>query len=119
MIRKICKAIDLKEDQELIKAYQNFHKPGNVPSDVLRSIQDEGFVSMEIYRVDNRLFMLAMIDDKLATASGPEKKSSVVIEWDRQMSQLQLPLKNHESWCDMQKIFDLSEHTELLNKETP
>jgi L-rhamnose mutarotase len=114
MITKVYKAIDLNEDKELIAMYEHLHKPGNVPTDVLRSIQDEGFICMEIYRVQNRLFMFAVIDENLKNPS-PEK-SDVVRNWDQKMLELQKPLEDQANWSDMQNIFSLADHIDLQEK---
>jgi len=111
MIRKVCMAIDLEDNENVIAEYENFHKPGNVPVEVLRSIRDDGFLSMEIYRFENRLFMIATMDDSHKTIR--REKGDVVNAWDARMSALQMPIKNAKSWREMQLIFDLSEHVEI------
>jgi len=54
--RRFCLALDLKDDPALIDAYQAHHR--NVWPEVLKSIHEAGIVEMDIYRVENRLFMI-------------------------------------------------------------
>lgn len=108
MIHKFIKAIDLQDNPEAWQSYEHYHQPGNVPTDVLQSICAEGFISMEIYRVDNRLIMIAEIDDTAIASKNGD--ASVVAQWDKTMNQLQHPLPGHNSWCDMQQVFNLKEH---------
>src|SRR5690349_19060760 len=62
-MNKYCLSLDLKDDAELIKEYERWHQPGNVPAEVVKSIRDAGITNMEIYRVANRLFMIMETDD--------------------------------------------------------
>ena len=56
MQHRYCFALDLKEDENLIKEYQAYHE--KVWPEVLSSIKNSGIVHMEIYLTGNRLFMI-------------------------------------------------------------
>lgn len=52
-MRKYALALDLKDDDELIRQYEEYHK--QVWPEILESIKNSGIQNMEIYRTDNRL----------------------------------------------------------------
>ena len=56
-----CFSLDLKNDSELISAYKAHHK--NVWPDIIKSIKDNGILSLDIYLVENRLFMIMEVSD--------------------------------------------------------
>uniref|UniRef100_UPI0013D9D7A9 L-rhamnose mutarotase n=2 Tax=Pseudomonadota TaxID=1224 RepID=UPI0013D9D7A9 len=53
--------LDLENDPELISAYEARHTPGSVWPEVIRAIRQRGYRDMEIWRVADRLVMLAEI----------------------------------------------------------
>ena len=60
-MKRHCLALDLKDDDELIRQYEEHHK--EVWPEVLQSIHDAGITTMEIYRLGTRLFMIMETDD--------------------------------------------------------
>ena len=54
--KRYCLALDLIDDPDLIEEYEEYHK--DVWPEILESIKVSGIESMEIYRVENRLFMI-------------------------------------------------------------
>ena len=58
-----CLATDLKNNPELIEQYKHYHQAGNGFPAVAKSIRDAGIVEMEIYLIENRLFMIMEVDD--------------------------------------------------------
>ena len=56
MNRRYCLALDLKDDPRLIEEYEAHHR--QVWPEILESIAGSGILSMEIYRLQNRLFMV-------------------------------------------------------------
>lgn len=109
-MKRFCLTLDLIDDPELIKEYENYHQ--NVWPEIKKSITDSGIKDMEIYRVGNRLFMIMETDDEFSF----DKKSEMdamnvkVEEWERLMWKFQKPLpfaKPGEKWILMEKIFKL------------
>jgi L-rhamnose mutarotase len=103
-------ALDLKNDPVLIEAYKAHHR--KVWPEIIRSIRDSGIVGMEIYQVENRLFMI------METAPGfsfeqkahDDLRNRKVQEWERLMETYQelLPgTAKGEKWRLMEKIFSL------------
>ena len=108
-MKKHCLALDLKNDPELIAAYERYHR--NVWPEVLDSLGNSGITNMEIYRISNRLFMIIEVEDTFSF----EKKTKLdegnvkVQEWEVLMWNYQqaLPIsKPGEKWLAMEKIFN-------------
>lgn len=107
---RYCLALDLKDDEVLISAYEAHHK--NVWPEVLKSIRDSGITTMEIYRAGNRLFMIMETTDVFSFERKGEMDAAnqKVQEWETLMLNFQqyLPFaKPGEKWVLMQNIFRL------------
>ena len=61
---KYCFALDLKNDEELISEYENYHR--EIWPEIIDSICDSGITDLEIYRVSNRLFMIMETDESFS-----------------------------------------------------
>ena len=59
--RRYCFALDLKNDPQLIAAYEDHHR--KVWPAILQSIREAGIGKLDIYRVENRLFMIMDVND--------------------------------------------------------
>ncbi|MEI8111656.1 MAG: L-rhamnose mutarotase [Chitinophagia bacterium] len=110
MNRKYVLALDLKEDPELIAAYEQWHT--KVWPEIIASIRDAGIEQMEIFRVGNRLMMIMEVNNsfEFATKAAADAKNEKVQEWETLMWNFQQPLpiaKNGEKWMLMEKIFSL------------
>ena len=107
---RFCLALDLKNDPQLIKEYEAHHRA--VWPEIVESIQSSGIESMEIYRVQNRLFMIMEVNDQFSfeakgTADAANEK---VQQWEELMWKYQQALpgsKPGEKWMLMEKIFQL------------
>ena len=111
-MKRYCLALDLKDDDDLIKAYEKHQK--NVWPEILQSIKEAGIGQMEIYRTGNRLFMVMATDDDFSFEKKTEDDAAngKVQEWETLMWQYQQALpgsKPGEKWRLMDKIFDLKE----------
>ena len=109
-MKKYALALDLQDNETLIKEYEAYHR--NFWPEIAKSIKDSGIVSMDIYRISNRLFMMIEVVDDFsfeakAKADGANPK---VVEWERLMWKYQqaLPVaKPGEKWVLMDNIFSL------------
>ena len=108
-MKKHCLALDLKNDPELIAAYEEYHK--KVWPEVLQSLKDSGILHMEIYRIATRMFMIIEVTDtfsfeqKAKMDAGNQK----VQEWEELMWKYQqaLPIaKPGEKWMPMKMVFE-------------
>ena len=110
ILQRFCFALDLKNDPGLIAAYEAHHR--KVWPAILQSIRSAGIEQLEIYRIENRLFMIMEVNE---TFSFEKKKSmdeanATVQEWEALMWDFQqaLPSANPgEKWMLMEKIFQL------------
>jgi L-rhamnose mutarotase len=112
MNRRFCLALDLRNDPQLIREYEEHHRA--VWPEILQSIRDNGILEMEIYRVANRLFMIMEVDEQFSfAAKSPEDQRNPKVEqWEQLMWKYQqaLPVANPgEKWMLMQRIFSLKE----------
>ena len=112
--KRMCLALDLKDDPKLIEQYKQHHLQGRVWPEVTQSIKASGIVDMEIFCTGNRLFMIVEANETF----DPEAKqkndaaNAKVQEWERLMSTFQAPLpwaKPGEKWVPMTRIFKLEE----------
>lgn len=109
-MKRYCFALDLYDDPELIKGYDEWHK--NVWPEIIDSIRSAGIDNMQIYRINNRLFMIMEVNDKFSfIAKEKSDKANVKVqEWENMMWQFQKPLpfaKPGEKWVIMNEIFSL------------
>ena len=105
---RYCLALDLVNEEEKIATYEACHK--EVWPEIIDSITSSGIKSMEIYLVENRLFMIMETDaffsfeaKSLSDTSNPK-----VQEWEKLMWNYQQALpssKPGEKWRLMDKIF--------------
>lgn len=107
---RYCLALDLINDAEKIAAYEAYHK--NVWPEILDSIKESGIISMEIYSVENRLFMIMETDESFSfeTKSISDAQNPKVQEWENLMWNYQQALpfaKSGEKWMLMKKIFSV------------
>ena len=113
-ITRHCFATDLKNNPELIKQYKHYHQTGNGFPGVAKSIRDAGIVEMEIYLIENRLFMIMDVDDTFDAAAKAQADAAdpEVQDWETLMWQFQQALpwaKEGEKWLPMEEIFKLTE----------
>jgi L-rhamnose mutarotase len=111
-MKKYCLALDLKNDDQLIKEYEYWHKPENSWQEIKHSITSAGIINMEIYRTGNRLFMIMETDNAFdpATKTQMDAANPKVQEWETLMWKFQQRLpwaKEGEKWIVMDKIFQL------------
>ena len=112
-MNRYCLALDLKNDPLLIHEYKEYHQ--KVWPEIIESIKEAGIINMEIYLIENRLFMVMETDDSFTF----EKKARMdsenlrVKDWEAIMWKYQqaLPLsKPGEKWRLMEQIFSLQEY---------
>lgn len=103
-------ALDLVNEPTLIAEYEKYHK--DVWPEIEQSIRDAGVTKMQIFRFENRLFMIMEVDDTFSF----ERKASMdadnakVQEWEQLMWKYQSAIpgaKAGEKWVLMNKIFEL------------
>lgn len=103
-------ALDLKDDESLIKEYEDYHV--KVWPEIIESIRASGILDMQIYRTGNRMIMMieASPEFSFETKRKMDLGNSKVQEWEELMWKFQLPLphaKHGEKWVLMSQIFKL------------
>jgi L-rhamnose mutarotase len=109
-MRRYCLALDLKSDSTLMQRYIEHHR--NVWPEVQASIRNAGIRNMQIYRRDDRLFMIMEVDDTFSFEhkAAIDRNDARVQEWEALMGSFQKPLSSaapDEKWVLMDCIFDL------------
>jgi L-rhamnose mutarotase len=109
-MKRFCFALDLKNDAVLIAEYEAFHKA--VWPEILDSITSAGIQQLEIYRIENRLFMIMETtpDFSFEKKNAMDSANPKVQEWENLMWKYQQALPSAEpgeKWILMNKIFEL------------
>lgn len=112
--RRLCFALDLAEEPELIERYKHWHGPGGPPAAVNRSIRAAGIRELEIWLTGPRLFMIMDVgpDFDPAAKSAADAADPEVQAWERLMWEFQRPLPwaaPGEKWVAMERIYALSD----------
>jgi len=107
---RYCFALDLKDDLNLIAAYEEYHR--SVWPEIIQSIKEADIKSLEIYRVSNRLFMIMETgpDFSFEKKAEADAHNPMVVQWEKLMWEYQQALPNAkpgEKWMLMDKIFTL------------
>jgi len=110
-MKRHCFTLDLKDDPKLIADYEEYHK--SVWPEILQSIREAGIEQMEIYRINDRLFMIMEVNDDFSFEKKQQKDEAnkKVQEWEELMWKYQQALpgsKSGEKWRLMDKIFTLN-----------
>ncbi len=109
-MQTFCLALDLKDDPELIAAYEAYHRA--VWPEIIASIKDAGIYKLDIYRISNRLFMIIEAGDifSFEAKAAADANNPLVQKWEDLMWNYQQAIpgaKPGEKWLLMQKIFSL------------
>ena len=111
---KLCYALDLKDDPDLITRYRAWHAAGQVPPAINASIRKAGIEALEIYLAGNRLFMILTpglgydpAAKAAADATDPEVQAWEALMWQFQQA---LPFAPPgEKWQVMTPIYRLAD----------
>ncbi|HIX21451.1 MAG TPA: L-rhamnose mutarotase [Candidatus Parabacteroides faecavium] len=115
--KRYCQMLDLKNDPQLIAEYKKRHSPEYYWKEIGEGIRAVGILNMEIYLLDNHLFMIVETPldfewktafQKLATLPRQE-------EWERYMSVFQdvdADASSDEKWQLMEQMFSLTKAME-------
>ena len=109
-MKRYCFALDLKNDAVLIAEYEQYHR--QVWPGILQSIKTAGIEQLEIYRIENRLFMIMEVNEDFSfeKKKAMDDSNPLVQEWEALMWNYQQALPTAgpgEKWMLMEKIFQL------------
>jgi L-rhamnose mutarotase len=107
---RYCLALDLQPDAALIVEYETWHR--DVWPEIKQSILDSGIEQMEIYRLDDRLFMIMEVSPGFSfdRKAAMDAANPAVQRWEELMWKYQVAIpggKQGEKWRPMERIFDL------------
>ena len=113
--RQFCLTLDLHDDEELIREYEEYHQPGNAWPEVIDSIRSSGILDMQIYRSGTQLVMVMTVSDSFSFEDKARRDSQnpKVIAWERLMTRFQRAEADSSAdakWRKMRNIFDLKQH---------
>ncbi|NVK86374.1 MAG: L-rhamnose mutarotase [Cytophagia bacterium] len=109
-MKRYALTLDLKNDPQLIEQYKEHHR--HVWLEILESIKASGILSMEIYYIETRLFMIIEASDDFSFEKKAQMDASnpKVQEWENLMDtyQQRLPFaKAGEKWVLMERVFEV------------
>jgi L-rhamnose mutarotase len=112
--RRICLALDLHDDPDLIAEYERCHEPQNAWPEITRSIRESGIEEMEIWRIENRLFMVMDVNEHFSAEdkAAADTDNPAVQDWEKLMWKFQKPLASAapgEKWISLKRVYKLSD----------
>ncbi len=108
--KRVCLTLDLKNQPELIAKYIFYHTEENNWAEINDGIQKSGIQLMDIYLVDNRMFMICEIDagvdfDTCWSKIGDYPRQD---EWADLMANFIQAIPGHKlEWVKMEKVYSL------------
>ena len=111
-VKRYCQTMDLKNEPALIKEYRNRHSEDNAWKEILDGIRAVGILGMEIYILDNRLFMIVETPLDFDWDSAMAKLATLPRqqEWEEYMAMFQdcdATATSDEKWKMMERMFHL------------
>lgn len=108
--KRICLTLDLKDDPELIAEYKEYHSGEKYWKEIGEGIKKAGIPVMDIYVVDNRMFMICEIPieqdfDEAWNLMGTFERQE---DWGKLMSKFQQAIHGHKlEWVKMEKVYEI------------
>ncbi len=111
-VKRYCQTLELKDDAKLIEEYKFWHKTENRWPEIPAGIREVGILDMELYILDNRLFMIVEtpLDFDWDSAFTKLAQLDRQAEWENFMAKFQLTKQgasSAEKWTLMERIFSL------------
>lgn len=107
MSNRLVFALDLVDDATLIAEYERRHAPGAVWPDVIADIRQRGMLELEIWRVADRMVMIAEVADDYPRDADPAVQPTIDA-WEAEMDRFQRRIAGDgPKWAAMKRIFAL------------
>jgi len=109
---RLCFALDLNDNPELIAEYERWHQPDRIWPEILQSLRSSGIEEAEIFRTHDRLVLVLEVpgDFSLDAKAAADAANERVVAWEAMMWKYQKPLpwaRAGEKWVPMRRIFSL------------
>ena len=110
-MKRFCLALDLKDDPEVIRQYDMYHK--DVWPEVLQSLGESGIETMRIYRTGNRLIMQLETSNSFSfeEKARMDLANDKVQEWETLMGEFQQRISwasPDTKWVITEEVFHYS-----------
>lgn len=111
-VKRYCQTLDLRDEPELIAEYRRLHSEEYQWAEIREGIRAVGILEMEIYLLDNRLFMIVETpldfdwDEAMARLAALPRQA----EWEATVAPFQQckpGQSSAEKWRLMTRIFHL------------
>jgi len=108
---RYCLALDLQKDPVLIEQYETWHR--DVWPEIKQSILEAGITAMEIWRLEDRLFMIMETGEEFSfdRKAAMDAANPAVQRWEELMWKYQISVpggRPGEKWRLMDRIFSLT-----------
>ncbi len=112
--KRYCKTLQLEDNPQLIKEYKKVHAPGAAWPEITRGMREVGILDMEIYILENQLFMImdtvpGFDHDKAMEELAQKPRQS---EWETYVARFQKTSPDAsagDKWQLMERIYKLGE----------
>ena len=116
-MRRLYFALDLRDDAEAIRAYEQWHRPDRIWPEIVASLRAAGIRELEIFRTGNRLVMAMEVGEGFdpAAKAAADAADPRVQAWERMMERFQQALPwaaPGQKWVPMERIFSLAQCAE-------
>lgn len=114
--RQYCLTLSMRDDAELIREYEEHHKPGNVWPEIIDSIRESGVLDMRIYRSGLQLIMIMTVSETFSFEDKAlrDSRNPRVAEWEALMSRFQNADEQsmaNDKWQPAKEVFALEDHS--------
>lgn len=111
-MKRYCQTLELVNDEKLIDRYVEVHS--NVWPEVKAGQREVGIIDMQIYRFDNRVFMICDTVDDFEWSRDMSRLASLPrqAEWESYVARYQgcdPAASSAEKWHLMEKIYGLND----------
>lgn len=111
-VKRYCQTLDLKNDSALIAEYRKRHSETEHWREIREGIREVGILEMEIYILDNRLFMIVETPLDFDWDIAMQRLAILPrqMEWEEYMSVFQVcspGASSAEKWKPMERMFYL------------
>lgn len=111
-VKRYCQTLKLNNNPDLIEEYKFWHRTENRWPEIPKGIKEVGILDMELYIIENELFMIieTSLEFEWDSAFAKLAKLDRQAKWEEFMSKFQHAkpgASSSEKWKLMERIFSL------------